>query len=244
MDLFAKLYDPALLSRSDGLYKDGLFVDVGYGAHPFTVLESAYHLRQLNPDLPVLGVEIDPARVEEARPYATDSIQFRLGGFNVPLEPGETVRLIRAFNVLRQYDETAVSESHQQMGSNLLPDGLLIEGTSTPFGDLWVANVLRRKNDRVDLEALAFSTNFRTEFEPSLLQPVLPKNFIHRMTPDEPIFVFMEGWKRAYQQALPHRQWGDKQLFRATAENLATAGFPVETHRKWLGKGFLIWYQQ
>jgi len=191
----------------------------------------------------LLGVEIDEARVAEARPYENDLISFRVGGFNLPLQQGETVRLIRAFNVLRQYDETAVAEAHQQMGGYLLPGGLLIEGTSNRYGDLWVANLLRRTAVAVEPEALGFSTNFRTLFEPSDFQPVLPKNFIHRMTETEAIFLFMEAWKRAYQQALPYKLWGPKQLFCATAEHLATAGFRVETRRKWLNKGFLIWYQ-
>ncbi len=88
-----------------GLYDRALFVDVGYGAEPFTTLESAARLRTVNPVLPVLGVEIDGERVAAALPYADAHTHFRLGGFNLPLQPDEHVRLIRAFNVLRQYEE-------------------------------------------------------------------------------------------------------------------------------------------
>ena len=116
VDNFVIQYDPTLLRREDGLFKGAFFVDLGYGAEPFTTLESAERLRRLNPQLPVLGVEIDPARVAAALPNTDALTHFRLGGFNLPLRQRadgstETVRLIRAFNVLRQYEESEVSAS-------------------------------------------------------------------------------------------------------------------------------------
>lgn len=149
VDNFLAFYDAALLRRADGLFRGAWFVDLGYGAEPITTLESAQRLRLINPTLPVLGVEIDPERVAAAQSCADGLTQFRLGGFNVPLQPRadgswETVRAIRAFNVLRQYEEREVAGAWTAMGSSLLPGGLLIEGTSEPFGRVWVANVLRR----------------------------------------------------------------------------------------------------
>ncbi len=149
VDNFVIQYDPTLLRREDGLFKGALFVDLGYGAEPFTTLESAERFRRLNPHLPVLGVEIDPARVAAALPYADELTHFRLGGFNLPLRQHadgstETVRLIRAFNVLRQYEESEVSAAWSMLAHSLLPGGLLVEGTSEPFGRLWVANLLRK----------------------------------------------------------------------------------------------------
>lgn len=82
-----------------------LFVDLGYGFDPRTTLESASRLRKSNPNLKILGAEIDKERVEAALPFADEKTFFRLGGFNLPLQSGEHVRLIRAFNVLRQYEE-------------------------------------------------------------------------------------------------------------------------------------------
>ena len=103
VDNFILLYEPSLLTRVDGLFAQSLFVDLGYGFDPRTTLESASRFRKLNPDLKILGVEIDKERVEAALPFADDKTYFRLGGFNLPLQPGERVGLIRAFNVLRQY---------------------------------------------------------------------------------------------------------------------------------------------
>ncbi len=104
VDNFILLYEPALLARTDGSFADSLFVDLGYGFDARTTLESAARFRRLNPSLRILGVEIDTERVMVALPYANDKTFFRLGGFNLPLKEGETVRLIRAFNVLRQYE--------------------------------------------------------------------------------------------------------------------------------------------
>ena len=38
VDLWALLYDPHLIRREDGPFAHGFFVDLGYGAYPFTVL--------------------------------------------------------------------------------------------------------------------------------------------------------------------------------------------------------------
>src|SRR5512139_88642 len=102
VDNFMLFYEPSLLTRTDGAFADALFVDLGYGFDPRTTLESAARFRRLNPELRILGVEIDPEHVQAALPFASDRTFFRLGGFNLPVLPGESVRLIRAFNVLRQ----------------------------------------------------------------------------------------------------------------------------------------------
>src|SRR5512146_1913327 len=139
VDNFILLYEPSLLTRSDGTFADALFVDLGYGFDPRTTLESAERFRCINPRLKILGVEIDKERVEAALPFADERTFFRLGGFNVPLQAGETVRLIRAFNVLRQYEEAEFAPAYAQLAPHVLPGGLMIEGTSNPFGSIWVA---------------------------------------------------------------------------------------------------------
>src|SRR5258708_16720059 len=111
-----------------------LVVDIGFGAFPWTTLEMRERWLALNPALRVLGVEIDPERVAAALPYAQPpEIDFRLGGFNLAdLLHDERVRLIRCYNVLRQYDESAVQIPLDEMGKSLAPDCSFIQGTSTP----------------------------------------------------------------------------------------------------------------
>ncbi|WP_119070014.1 methylase [Aggregatilinea lenta] len=240
-DLFLLLNEGPLVRAEGGAYDRAYFVDLGYGAEPFTTLESAERLRAANPRLPVLGVEIDSERVARAVPYAGEGVLFRLGGFNVPLAAGESARIIRAFNVLRQYEEGQVREAWQVMGRTLLPGGVLMEGTSDPFGRLWVANLLRRTGDTLVYEGLLFSTNFRWGFEPRLFQPVLPKNCIHRMLPGEPINDFMDGWHRAARETVAFNEWGLRQWFEASAHALVAQGFRVDGRRKLLRRGFLVW---
>lgn len=239
-------YDPALL-RCD-FDSCAWVVDLGFGAEASTTLEMAARLRRLNPTLPVLGVEIDPARVANAAPHADVLTAFRLGGFNLPVQrggegPAESVRAVRAFNVLRQYDEDAVANAWWRLGQYVMPGGLMLEGTSDPLGRVWVANVLRRGEDADTpwcMEALVFSTNFRAGFDVAHFQPVLPKNLIHRMAPGEWIYDFFAQWKQAAATTSPARVWGMRQWFVATAQHLRTLGAPVDPSSWWLRRGYLV----
>ena len=242
VDNFLCLYDPALIRQPDPPGQVSWYVDLGYGEEAFTALESAERLRRLNPALPVLGMEIDPDRVERALPYEDSLTRFRLGGFNLPLLPGESARLIRAFNVLRQYEESEVQDALLTLGEQLIPGGRIIEGTSDPFGRIWVANLLRKQADgELWVEGLLFSTNFRWGFEPAIFQPRLPKNFIHRMLPGETIDAFMSAWKGAALATIGVRTLGLRQWFIASALALRELGWPVETRKRPLRQGYLLW---
>jgi len=241
VDNFILLYEPALLTRTDALFERSMFIDLGYGFDARTTLESAARFRRVNPNLPILGVEIDQERVDAALPFADALTHFRLGGFNLPLQAGETVRLIRAFNVLRQYEEKDFIPAYERLAQYVLPDGLMIEGTSNPFGSIWAANLVRKTLDQWKFEALVFSTNFRKGFDITDFQAVLPKNYIHHVVPGEPIHDFMEAWKRSAAATSHAKVYGLKQWFISAAENLALQGYSISTQRKWLTKGFLIW---
>ena len=258
VDNFVLLYEPSLLTRTDGLFADSLFVDLGYGFDARTTLESAARFRRVNPDLKILGVEIEKERVEAALPDADEKTFFRLGGFNLPLRQGERVRLIRAFNVLRQYEEKDFAPAYERLAQYVLPGGLMIEGTSNPFGSIWCANVVRRSEDGKpalpkehraglskvegwEMEALVFSTNFRMGFDIEEFQTILPKNLIHRVVPGEPIYNFFEAWKGATAETAATKTYGAKQWFTAAAERLIERGYAVASQRKWLTRGFLIW---
>jgi hypothetical protein len=242
VDNFVLMYDKPLIRRSDGLFAHAFFVDVGYGSEPFTTLESAARLCRQNPGLRVLGVEIDPDRVARARAHnADDNTCFRLGGFNLPLEAGETARVVRAFNVLRQYEESEVQPAWEMMGQSLLDGGLLIEGTSDPYGRVWVANVLRRVNGSLLYEGLLFSTNLRWGSVPDMFPPVLPKNYIHRMVAGEAIYGFMQAWTHAARETIAYSDWGKRQWFAASAHRLAQYGYRLELRRRFLRQGYLFW---
>jgi hypothetical protein len=211
--------------------------------------------RRVNPDLPILGVEIEKERVEAALPYADEKTFFRLGGFNLPLKEGEYVRLIRAFNVLRQYEEQDFAPAYERLAQYVLPGGLMIEGTLNPFGSIWCTTVVRRieeaeslmarmENWRIRdwrLEALVFSTNFRMGFDITDFQAVLPKNFIHPVSPGEPIHDFFEAWKQSAAETSAMKVYGLRQWFIHSAELLAGKGYKINLQKKFLSREYLIW---
>ena len=82
---------------------DPLVVDLGYGATPVTTVELADRLADVRKDVRVLGLEIDPDRVAaEAANADPPRLEFGHGGFELA---GRHPVLVRALNVLRQYDE-------------------------------------------------------------------------------------------------------------------------------------------
>jgi len=242
VDNFILLYEPSLLTRTDGQFAESLFVDLGYGFDARTTLESAQRFRRVNPNLKILGVEIDKERVDAALPFADEQTFFRLGGFNLPLQTGEHVRLIRAFNVLRQYEEKDFAPAYEQLAQYVLPGGLMIEGTSNPFGSIWAANLVRKTETGAwNFEALILSTNFRLGFDVEEFQTILPKNLIHHVVPGDEIYDFVEAWKRSAKETASIKTYGTRQWFIATAEALAERGYKVNLQKKFLSKGYLIW---
>lgn len=234
---------------------EDMFVDVGFGSRPVTTLESCERFRRLNKSLKVVGIEIDKKRARDAEIFNDDQTDFRCGGFNIPLKKSsetgrrETINLIRVFNVFRQYEnESDWRDGIFLLGKYLKPNGVLIEGTSNPSGSFWVANLFRKKADRIlNIEALIFSTNFSHEFRIELFQEVLPKNLIHRMTgPNEAIFRFFQHWKISFEQFTESSQnlfrSGIRQKFSSAAHFLAeNFHYDIVLEKKYLRRGFLIW---
>ncbi len=213
-----------------------LLVDLGYGAFPWTALEMLSRLRRVNPAARLLGVEIDPARVAAAQPYAdVPQVNFRLGGFDLQtLLNGERARYIRAYNVLRQYEEVAVAPALVAMSAALEPGGILIEGTCNPTGRVVVFDVYRKVGITLTHEALVFGTNFRAPAAPEDFRAVLPKRLIHHALDSVPA-AFFATWQRAYLQSrhLPTREaW-------IAAGNALRADYAIDPRRGLLRRGFL-----
>ena len=104
---------------------DPLVVDLGYGTSPVTTVELAARLADVRKDVRVLGLEIDPDRVTAAAGSADPPrLEFARGGFELA---GRRPVLVRALNVLRQYDEAAATDAWTEMCGRLGPGGLLVE---------------------------------------------------------------------------------------------------------------------
>ncbi|WP_431843543.1 class I SAM-dependent methyltransferase [Calidifontibacter indicus] len=214
-----------------------LVVDLGYGASPITAVELRDRLRAVRPDVRVVGVEIEPERIAVAKPLEDDTLSFRLGGFELPVE-GE-VDVVRAFNVLRQYDESQVARSWQIVQQRLSPTGVFVEGTCDEIGRLatWVA--LDRERP------LTFTLSWRLGGlqTPSVIAERLPKVLIHRNVEGEPIHRLLRDLDRAWATAAPHASYGARQRFLATVRLVREWGWPVRdgVRRHRLGELTLDW---
>ncbi|WP_157063308.1 class I SAM-dependent methyltransferase [Luteipulveratus mongoliensis] len=213
-------------------------VDLGYGASPTTAVELYDRLRPVRADLEVVGIEIDPARVGAAKALEHQGLSFRLGGFEVPLD-GRDANIIRAFNVLRQYDEGEVPDAWARLQSRLAPDGLLVDGTCDEVGRLatWVAV------DRTGPISLTLSLRLAALDDPAAVAERLPKALIHRNVPGERVHAYLEALRTAWARSSPHASYGARQRFRATATALRDEGWPLlDGPSRWrLGEVTVAW---
>jgi hypothetical protein len=225
---------PVLRSRPDPLV-----VDLGYGARPWTALELADRLRRTVPGVRVLGLEIEPERVAAAASAATGSVTFALGGFEVPTPGNERPEIVRAMNVLRQYDEVEVPAAWATVVARLAPGGVLVDGTCDEIG---------RIASWVDVEAdgpVRFTLSLRLEDleAPSIVAERLPKALIHHNVPGERVHALLTALDDAWRRASPLSVYGPAQRFVATAEALRDAGWPLlGDRRRWrLGELTTTW---
>jgi hypothetical protein len=180
-------------------------------------------LARVRADVEVVGIEIDRDRVERGRPLERPGLSFRLGGFEIPLDPGRDATVVRAFNVLRQYDESEVVAAWATVQGRLAPDGLLVDGTCDELGRLatWVAV------DRDGPVSLTLSWRLRGLGTPSDIAERLPKSLIHRNVPGEPVHAWLETLDRAWARASHQASFGIRQRFLATAQAARDEGWPL-----------------
>ncbi len=236
-----------VLRRTD----DPFVVDLGYGASGVTVFELEARLRRTRSDVDVLGLEIDPARVARAREqlaairsgaggFARDArVSFQRGGFEVPTPDARAPAVIRAFNVLRQYDETEVGDAWRRMSSRLQAGGILVEGTCDELGRIctWVevgADAVAR--------SLTLSLRLTDLDTPAVAAERLPKALIHRNVDGERVHGFLAALEREWQRAAPVSAFGAVHRWRTTLEAMASAGWPVAGRSRWrLGEVTVPW---
>jgi hypothetical protein len=214
---------------------DPLVVDLGYGATPVTTVELAARLQVLRADVRVLGLELDPERVAAAATAADPPrLEFRRGGFELA---GAKPILLRAFNVLRQYEEPAALAAWRTMTEHLAPGGLLVEGTCDEIGRrcCWVTL------DETGPRTLTLACRPSAVDRPGDLAERLPKALIHRNVPGERVHALFtaldDRWARVATPFGPRTRWAD------TVAMLARDGWPVvDRRRRWrLGEITLPW---
>ncbi|MDP3951302.1 class I SAM-dependent methyltransferase [Microbacterium sp.] len=231
---------------------DPLVIDLGYGASGVTAFELAARLIRVRPDVEVVGFELDPERVATARAQLEDvragrstfspglPVSFARGGFEVPLDAHRRPAVIRAMNVLRQYDEPDVPVAWASMAARLAPGGMLFEGTCDEIG---------RIASWVDVSAAGRPLHFTISLRlaglerPSIVAERLPKALIHRNVPGERVHELLVDLDGEWERAAPLSTFGATQRFLAAVAGLRARGWPVlGDRRRWrLGELTLPW---
>ncbi len=204
---------------------DPVAVDLGYGRLPVTTLEFASRLRVIAPGVRVVGLEIEPERVETARAATGAGVEFGLGGFELA---GLRPVLVRAFNVLRQYPEEDVAAAWKTMQSALAPSGLIVDGTCDELGRrcCWV---LLDKEGPISLTLACDPRHIDT---PSDLAERLPKVLIHHNVPGHPVHTLLSAADRAWAAAAGQSVFGPRARWRAMLADLAAGGLPMGSQRR------------
>jgi hypothetical protein len=199
----------ATLGRRLRAAPDPLVIDLGYGASPVTAVELAGRLSGIRSDVRVLGLELDPERVAAALPAADPPrLDFARGGFELA---GHRPALIRAANVLRQYDEPAAVQAWQRLTAGLAPGGVLVEGTCDELGRR-ASWVLLDERGPVSLTLAASVAHLP---RPSELAERLPKALIHRNVPGEGVHALLTALDAAWDRAAPLAPFGPRQRWAA-----------------------------
>jgi hypothetical protein len=195
-----------------------LAVDLGFGARPFTTLELAARLRRLNPGASVVGLEIDPERVAAAAPYSRPGVEFAVGGFELG---GRQPHVVRALNVLRQYDEADVVDAWRRMTAALRPGGLIVEGTCDEVGRLGAWLSLGPDGP------IALTLAIDLAMAPSAVAARLPKALIHHNVEDQPIHALLIALDTAWQRSTALSAYSPRQRFAAAVAAVRSDGWPV-----------------
>jgi hypothetical protein len=205
-----------------------LVVDLGYGSSAVTTLELAERLGQRVPGLEVVGLEIDPERVlAVAQDRDPPRVDFRVGGFELA---GLRPVLVRALNVLRQYDEASAARAWDVMRAGLGPGGVIVEGTCDEWG---------RRAGWIALDAdgpltLTLSARVTDLDVPSDLAERLPKALIHHNVPGQPVHDFLRALDAAWASAAGLSTFGPRQRWVAAVTAVAEQGWPVVgSSRRW-----------
>lgn len=200
-----------------------LIVDLGYGTSPVTTLELYRAVKKVAPDAEVTGLEIDPDRVASANRYLSAlraagdelaGLSFARGGFELPVSRRPV--LVRAFNVLRQYQEDRAWAAWARLRDGLAAGGVLVEGTCDELGRRSVWVTLSQAS-----QMITFSARLASLGRPSDLAERLPKVLIHRNVPGEQVHAFLRDLDHAWACAAPQSVFGLRQRWLAAVAAVA-----------------------
>lgn len=212
-------------------------IDLGYGGSPITAVELHSRISKVCKQAQVTGIEIEAERVRIAKPLERDGLDFKVGGFEVPVEG--KVTMVRALNVLRQYEEADVRLIWQTVCSRLTRNGIFVDGTSDEIG---------RRTTWVTLDAngplsLSISLKFGAFELPSDVAERLPKALIHHNIEGQKIYDFLQALDQEWIKGAPFASFGNRQRWLRMCQAMYDAGWPVkrEPSRWRLGELTVDW---
>ena len=210
---------------------DPLVVDLGYGATPITAVELHMRLQEVRPDVRVVGVELDKERVDAAKAAEHPGLTFVRGGFELA---GLRPVVVRALNVLRQYDEAAAADAWSTLLQGLAPGGVLVEGTCDEIGRraAWV------ELDEHGPKTLTLAAHLPTLGRPGDLAERLPKALIHHNVPGERVHGLLAAMDEAWDRSAAYGAFGNRQRWLAMCELL---DHPKDIHRDRFGEITVPW---
>jgi hypothetical protein len=208
----------ALAPRLRAASPEPLVVDLGFGATPVTTVELAHRLWQRHPTAQVLGLEIDPERIAAAQAAADEPrLRFTRGGFELS---GTSPTVVRAMNVLRQYEANAVASAWSAMCAT---GASVIDGTCDEIGRraCWL---LIEDGRPVSLTLAAHLSSLD---QPSTLAERLPKALITRNVPGEPVHALLRALDENWAAAASLGVFGARQRWMEMADAMRAQGWPV-----------------
>lgn len=221
---FDRWYCRTQAARLRASVEPPLLVDLGYGRTPVTVVELLQRVSAVRCDVAVVGVEIDAERVRLARSAVRrPGLEFVHAGFDLAPLGERRALLVRAFNVLRQYEEPEVPGAWRAMTARLAPGGIAVDGTCDELGRLasWV--VLDQEGPRL----LVLGYRLAGLERPGAVAARLPKALIHHNVAPRPVHAFLQALDTAWDHEAPLAAYGARQRFVAACRRLAVAGWPL-----------------
>ncbi len=214
---------------------DPLVVDLGYGATAVTAVELRRRLATtVRPDVRVVGLEIDPVRVAAAQDAADPpGLEFRRGGFELG---GLRPVVVRALNVLRQYDEAEVADAWAAMTAT---GAYLVEGTCDELGRIATWATVTADGP----QTLTLSARLSDLDHPATFAERLPKALIHHNVPGHPVHELLSALGSAWNSSAT--PFGPRQRWLAAVDRLRETGRPVlDGPARWrLGELTVPWPQ-
>jgi len=271
LDAFLQAYDPRLFDEdATSASFDGpvdIFMDVGLGDGPWTLLEFADLLaaRRNSGTLKVVGTECDPERLAAAVAALPDPrppmLDLRLaettGWFRLPVLPTETLLCLRVMNVLRDYHPADAQRAFGVLAAQLPAGALMVEGTCDGDGDRACVALASRSGDASTLvvQGIAFLADLTQHHATGSRAKVwrrppphwfrLPQAWMHE-DPHAPnaLRCFLTQWKQAAESvradvapAIPRV----RDWWQRSAHRLAAEDPNVVRNADWLDRGWLVW---